>query len=463
MKQKLNCDMTLDYRRLPKDQNSFADALTNGIFYGRLRFHEFFYENPNDHSQDHQIAGVGGSMIYKSGYLSGVGFTTALYTSYNPWHLADAEASIYKSGKDTLSRYDAATEGDYALNSLAQAYIEYRDKQSSLKIGRQRFESFLVKSNDTKMIPNTFEGVSLETRLIPSTRMRTALFTKQKLRDHSEFHHVIAYDDSSEPYAKWLENDDGGMHQGLTVSKLQANGIDDRLLVLDFKNTALEKTVLRLNYTAVPELISSVTVEGTHRFDVDESKVMPSLRIMQQFDEGAGAIGGANLMTNTIGYQNPDSLKARLVAARIDFIQEVWSLRFGYSSVSDEGDIVAPWRGFPTLNYSRAMGQKNWQANTDTFLIRADYNLGRAGIIPTMRIMSRYAIQNFDDSKPGVPSDSRVWTLNMVKKGFPNYPTLYGKIRFAHVESERNTVAIDGTIKPDDSYNELRLELNYLF
>lgn len=462
LKQKLNCDMTLQYRKLPKEQNSLAKALTEGIFYGRLRLHHFNYDGAEG-AYDHQVTGVGGSLIYKSGYFKGLGITTALYTSHTPWHVSQEKIALYRAGKDTLSRYNVATEGDRTLTSLAQAYIEYRDKESSVKIGRQRFESFLVKSNDTKMIPNTFEGISVETQVIPDTRLRTALFTQQKLRDHDKFHHVLAYGDGEDAYAQWLENDDSGMHRGLTVSKLHEQGIDDRLLILDLKNRSFDTAVLRLNYTAVPELISSLTLEGIRRFNVDDSKIMPALRVMRQFDNGAGAIGGANLSNNTVDYDHPNSLNAQLIATRIDFVQDVWSLRLGYSNVSDEGDIVAPWRGFPTASYTRAMGQKNWHANTDTFLIRADYNLGRAGIIPTTRIMTRYAIQDFDDDKPGVPSDSRVWTLNIVKKGFPDYPTLYSKLRFAHIDGDDDTVAIDGSRKPDSSYSEIRFELNYLF
>ena len=454
--------MTLQYRKKPKEQDSLAEALSQGVFYGRLRFHNFLYQGAEE-SKDHKVVGFGGSLIYKSDYFHGFGLTAGLYTSQNPWHMSDSKVSIYKSGKDTLSRYDVATDGQYGLTSLAQAYIEYKDKSSSLKIGRQRFESFLVKSNDTKMIPNTFEGISFESKALPDTRVRAALFTKQKLRDHAEFHHVLAYGDGDKAYANWTENDDSSMHRGLTVSKLDELGIKDRLFILDLKNSSIEQTVLRANYTTVPELLSSLMLEGTYRFNLDSTKVIPSFRYMQQFDDKAGQIGGANLLTNTIGYRNPQSLDSQLVAARVDFIQDVWSLRFGYSSISDEADLVAPWRGFPTASYTRAMGQKNWYANTDTYLLRADYNLGRAGIIPTMRVMMRYAIQDFDDSKAGVPSDNRVLTLNMVKKGFPYFPTLYSKLRFAHIEGDSDTIAIDGSLKPDSSYDEVRFELNYLF
>ena len=209
---------------------------------------------------------LGEVLFIKSGYFKGLGVTTGIYMTYNPWHMSDDKVTTYKSGKDTLSRYDVATKSDYSLTSLAQAYLEYKDKESSLKIGRQRFESFLVKSNDTKMIPNTFEGISFETRRVVDTRIRSALFTRQKLRDHSKFHHVLAYGDDDKAYAQWLENDDGGMHRGLTLSKLKEHKIDD---IIDLKNRALKDTVLRLNYTVVLELISYFMMEGKRVYRVD--------------------------------------------------------------------------------------------------------------------------------------------------------------------------------------------------
>jgi hypothetical protein len=183
---------------------------------------------------------------------------------------------------------------------------------------------------------------------------------------------------------------------------------------------------------------------------------------MKQFDDGAGAIGGANLKTNTYGYTDSDSLDSALYAARIDLAQDAWKLRFGYTKVADEGDLVAPWRGFPTGGFTRAMAQYNWYANTQTTMIRADYDFGKAGMVPGLKAFMRYAIQDFDDNKPGVQADSKVLTIDLLKE-FDSVPGLYMKTRFAYVDGENDTYAGDGTLKSDPSYNEFRFEINYLF
>ena len=472
MKYTLKSNMQVVYRQTPPQVENLGDLLAKGEFYGRLRFNHFW----SDKGEDHYVTGAGGSLVYKSGFLNGFGFTAGFYTTQNPWHMEDEDAAIYKAGKDVLSRYDVLTEGKYGMSSLAQAYLEYQHPHLDLQAGRVIYESFLTKSNDTKMIPNTFEGVALYSNGLPDTKLQAAYFTKQKLRDHTKFHHLLAYgDDPSDPYAKYTENDDSAMHKGLTLSKLDAAGIDDRLITLEAKNSSIDNLLLTFNYTAVPDLVSSAMIQADYSFTMDGVKITPALRYMKQFDNGAGDIagkniagdmgderGGANLKTKTFGYKDPDSLDSSLFGAKVDLAHNAWKLRLGYTKVADEGDLVAPWRGFPTGGFSRAMAQYNWYANTRTYMVRADYDFDKAGIVSGMKAFMRYAVQDFDDEKPGVQSDSNVLTLDLLKE-FDRLPGLYMKTRLAYVDGEDDTIAGDGSLKKDSSYNEIRFEINYLF
>ena len=463
IKQKLNCNMTVKYIKKPKQIDSMEDFLDNGIFYGRIRLNNFLFDT-GDVGEDHYIAGLGGSLIYKSAFFNGFSFTSGLYTSQNFGETKRELAGAYKGGKDVLNRYDVATNDDYGLTTMAQIYGEYKTRKTQIKVGRFPLETFLLKSNDTKMIPNTFEGLYFKSRVIPKTSFQVAYITKQKLRDKRSFHHVLAYgDNADDPYSKWRENDDSGMHRGLTLSKLNEKNIDDNIILLEVKNQSIENTILTANYTAVPELLSSFTVEGKHKILVSEDfRVIPSLRYMQQFDDGAGEIAGANLKNNTVAYTDPNSLSASLVAGRIDFVYDESSIRLGYTKIEDDGDIVAPWRGLPTAGYSRAMGQTNWYANTESYMIRADYDFSKTGMVEGLRGMMRYTVNDFDDEKAGVQADNTVLTFDLIKR-FENIPNLSAKLRTAFVNSNGDTIAQDGSIKPDSSYNEVRLEMNYLF
>lgn len=460
-KRTLKGNSTEVYNVLPPEVDNLSDMFTSAVFYGRLRFNSFVFdwdEEIEGIRKDHYTMGVGGSLIYKSAYLHGFGVTAGLYTTQNPWHMDDEDVIYYKVGKGVLSRYDVATEGQYGLTSLAQAYLEYKNEKISLKIGRQIFESRMTKSNDIKMIPNTFEGITLHSKVIPEHTLKAALLTKQKLRDHTDFHHVFAYDDGPGEYDKWLQNDDTAMHRGITLSKLEAAGIDDRILLVELDNGKKENFSWLFNYTAVPELFSSATLDASYKYVLSDYKVAPALRYMHQFDHGAGEIGGSNLKTNTVGYKDPDSLNSNLYGARVDVSKDNWKIRIGMTHISDEGDIISPWRAFPTGGFGYSLLQYNWYANTTSYLLQGEYDFKAYDLHALMR----YAIQDFDDKKPGVQADSNVLQFDFIKR-FKSMPNFYAKLRMVRVKGDNNTIAMDGTKKLDPSYKDIRFELNYLF
>jgi hypothetical protein len=463
VKHKIQCNMTVKYTKRPPRVDKFTDILSEGILYGRVRSNTFFFDGgPDDHS--HYASGLGGSLVYKSARYKGFSFTSGVYTSQTLNHIRKEELSHYRYGKDTFSRYDIAQGNHNGMTALTQNYISYKKNRAELKLGRFLLETYMLKSHDTKMIPVAFEGANLQIRTLPNTKIQLAYLTKQKLRDHESFHRILAYnDDPNNPYAKWTDNDDGAMHQGLTSSKLDTKGINDKLFVFETKNSTIKNTSLKVSYTAVPELISSLALEGSYKFKFANGlKVKPALLYMEQFDDGAGAIGGANLKKNTIGYHNPTSLDNSLIATRLDFIYGPGSLRIGYSDVKDGGDIIAPWHAQPTAGYTRAMSRMNWFANTKTTMLRADFDLSKAGFVDGLRVMSRYAMQNFDDNKPGTTADLNVFTLDVIKR-FDEYPNFLMKMRTGFVAQDHKVANADGGFKKDPSYNALRLEMNYLF
>ena len=472
LKRVLNSDCTLkdysvyDELDSPPDVRGFSEIFSKGIFYGRLRMNSFAFdwkEEIEGKREDHQVSGLGGSFIFKSANFNNFAVSAGLYTSFNVLSNGNENVETYKAGKGTISRYDASKTGKKSITALAQAYVEYVDRGITLQMGRFLFESFLTKSNDTKMIPNSFQGFNLSSTMLSDTKIKLAYLTKQKLRDHSTFHHLLAYgDDPSDEYSQYTQNDDSAMHRGLTMSRLKERGIKDKLFVAELLNTSIENLSLIGNYTAVPNLVSSVMLQARYKYYLKELLIVPAIRYMRQYDNGAGKIAGANLRNNTIGYKDEDSLDSSLFATKIDMKNDAWKLRVGYSQVADKGDILAPWRGFPTGGFTRAMGQYNWYANTKTYMVRLDYDFEEAGIFPELKAYMRYAIEDFDDKKAGVQADADIITLDILKY-FDSTPNLYLKTRFAHVEGDSKNISIDGVVKKDPSYNELRLEINYLF
>jgi len=461
-KHSLKCDMTQIFEDEPQEVSTFSDMFCNGMFYGRLRANSFslrWEDEISGKKEDSTIAAIGGSIIYKSAHFNGFAVSAGLYTTHAKGSLSEDESSLYKAGKDTFSRYSLLRGDSGSITSLAKAYIEYKYEESYVRLGRQIYTTFLTKSNDTKMIPNTFEGISLVSKIIPNTVISMAYLLKQKLRDHADFHHIFVYGDTkSDPYSMYAENDDSAMHRGITLSKLRDKNIKDRLFIFEAKNSSIDNLALRVNYTAVPKLISYMMLQADYRFEINDWSVIPGFRYMKQFDDGAGSLAGANLKELTQGYTNANSLDTTLYGARIDMVNDAFKLRLGYTKISDEADMVTPWRGFPTAGFTRAMSQYNWYANTQSYMVQLDYQLES---VPDFKILTRFVVQDFDDRKIGVQADSKVFTFDTVKS-FPKQ-SISLKTRFAHVTGNEQHVLHSAFIKPNPSYDEVRFEINYLF
>ena len=461
-KRQLNSNSTLTYLEVPKEVDSFADILSEGEFYGRFRLNSFSFdwdEEVEGKRGDHETMGIGGSLHYKSAYYDGVGFTVGAYTSQNPFHNSKDNLKYYKVGKGVMNRHDVATKNKYGMTNVAVAYAELKNSKNSLKVGRQIVESYLTKTNDIKMIPNTFEGVTFSSTAIDNHKLFMGYLVKQKLRDHNEFHHLFAYDDGAGKYDKWRENDDTAMHRGITLSKLKAKGIDDQLLFAEINNNKKDDFTYVANYTLLPQLFSTLGVDLTYKWRTEGGYLLsPSVRYMHQFDNGAGAIGGANLKTNNVAYQDKESIETELYGVRFDVGKDNWRIRTGFSKIADKADIISAWRAFPTNGYGYTLLQYNWYSNTTSYVLQGDYDFRKEKLHAQMRI----GIQDFDDAKAGVQADSNVYQLDLIKQ-FEAYPNLYAKVRMVRVVGDRGTVARDGTLKLNPSYKDVRFELNYLF
>jgi hypothetical protein len=460
-KRVLASNMNVSYKVLPKEVDNFYDMFAEGITYGRLRMNTFLWDWDKEagSQKDNNALGLGGSLIFKTGVLNGFSATAGLYTSQNPFYRMDQEdAGSIKAGKDTLSREKLKLTGDYGITALAQAYLEYSwDKKVKIRAGRQLFHSVFTKSNDTKMIPNSFDGITVESKTLEKTTIQLAVFTAQKLRDHTNSHDVITFKD--EDGNKWQNNDDSAIHKGLTYDNFKKEGddTDHSLIIGTARNRSIPNLDATVSYLTVPYVLQNFTAEAHYKIDLnDKWTLTPGFRYMYQYDLGGGDVGGAALSgkvnnSNAGGYSDPDNLDASMIAVRgvLKSKDKISKLLVGYSHITDDADIVAPWRGFPTGGYTRAMAQYNWKANTTSYMVQGVYNLDKAGIAKGMKASLRYAMMDFDEDKGYTDRD--IWHLDLFKKykSIPNFET---KFRFATVSDEGDT-----------SYNEYRLEMNYLF
>ncbi len=462
VKQAIKANGQLVYNKTQKQVDSLSEMFQEGEFYGRLRNNNFYFVyDADDSSHDtHKLAAVGASIVYKSAEFSGFDFTLGLYGSRAFFNENSDPVNTIKPAKDTLSRYDYANTGNKSMGVIGQASLDYQVSKTDFILGRQLVETFYTKSNDTKMIPNTFDGLVVQSKDISDTTAKFAYLYQQKLRDHLEAHSVLMVGDSNSSDSvrpEWSENDDAGMHKGLTYSALVAAGkpTDAPLIVLDVVNNSVDNLKINFSSYIVPELISQAMGELNYTLKFDGFSISPGVRYIQQFDNGAGSVGGASLKGGSaVGYKDSNSLDAQMIAARLVTKIDNYKVNLGYTNILDKADLVTPWRGFPTAGYTRSMGIYNWRANTQSYRIELVRNTNKTGVYKDMFIQASVLYIDSDEKK-SILDDSMFYYTGFVKN-FEDAPELQLRLRLGY----RDFIG-DASIVSD--YLDSRFELNYLF
>ncbi len=457
-------NMNISYKYFPSKSYSLYQALSNGMFYGRLRtnsyFHKWEKEVKGERENNYAIA-VGGSLIYKSAPYNGLSLGLGLYTSQLPSSLNMSKNKIQylENGLDFFNKRvvhdESLSYSDYSLNVLGQAYLSYRFRNNGVKVGRQLYESLFTSSDDINMIPNSFDGISWLNKSLRQTSIRVAYFTSQKLGSNQSSHDVITYKDKNGNI--WRNNNDRAIHKGLTYQNFKANNKDTNhaLIIADLKSKIFNNSTFKLGFLALPDVLQDFIFEADYNIKLDKSwSLTPAIRYFNQMDSGGGDIAGStNLDGRYItGYYSSviNSLDSSLFAARVDLKHPEGYLRVGASFVDDKADIIAPWRAFPTDGFTRAKGRYNWYSNTQSLMIEGMYKL------PNSKLYAKYIIENYDEDKD-VLSDSKIVQIDFLKN-FQAFPNLYMKICTTFTKDYPKS-----TDKADLSYNEYRLEFNYLF
>lgn len=460
----LKSNGTLVYNTTPGKADTFTRMFSDGQFYGRLRTNNFYFrwnnEDPNHATQ--LIGAIGASVVYHSAEYADFDFGVGLYASQSFFDDVHDPIARIKPGKDVLSRFEYVNTGNKAMAVLGQGYLRYSGIPSTqITVGRQLVESFYTKSNDTKMIPNTFDAAVASSIAVPDTSFQVGYLAAQKLRDHTQAHSVLMYGDANSSSAlmpQWSENDDSAMHRGLTYTALKAAGkpTGAPLIIADIHNRSVHDLKLDAAFFVVPELLSSAMMEANYRLALGNMTLTPGVRYIRQFDQGAGNVGGASYTGDATGYRDPDSLDAQMVAARLVARIGLYKYNLAMTYVLDEADLIAPWRGFPTSGYTRSMGIYNWRANTKSYRIEVQRNAAAAGLYTDLFVQASVLYTDGDDEKTGYHNQDELYYYIGFIQNLPKLPALQWRLRAGYAQFLK---AEDN----DFNFLDTRFEINYLF
>ncbi|WP_345991142.1 OprD family outer membrane porin [Sulfurimonas sp. HSL-1716] len=461
-KQALKTNYQLIYNVKPKQADSFGDMFKKGDFFGRLRSNTFLFNWANNTSKDTLSSGLGGSLVYQSAVYNDFDVRLGLYYSHGFVDNASSSVANLKGGADTLNKYDYNQNGSQDLYALSQAYVRYSGiSKSDIIVGRQLVETFFTASNDTKMIPETFDGIVFNSKSIPNTKIRVAYLADEKMRGHSNTNSPLVYKSGS---TTDTINDDTAMHKGLTYTNLMAHGKSTAapLIIAEAHNRSVKNLKLDASGYSVPELVGQGMIEANYKIPFNNDlSITPGFRYLHQFDEGAGKVGGAALTGSLAGhtgdyggYKKADSLESNMIAARLVTKYKKLQVNLGYSNVFDEADLVNPWRAFPTSGYTRSMARYNWYADSRSYRIQMTLNKNKTGVYKDPYI-ELSALHTDNDAAKGLYSENYYYAG--ITQNFPSMPELQWRFRIGY-----DDVLKTPTTTVDDNL-DTRLEFNYLF
>lgn len=490
--------------------DDLASAFKEGKLEGRIRLNSF-NTNWDDNSVsnwgsnkangDSRGTAVGGSLIYQTAPLYGISAGAGFYTTQSLGVYTDDLSDVGSSskagakpttGSDLFSRGPgSATSWGTGYSVLAQSYLQYEISKSKIKGGRFLMTNPWINPNDTKMIPVAVEGASFVSNDIKNTTIQLDYAEAIKERGMTYFGNMADTGDTPDAIKNYYRthytalSEANGGKKGDSAPGVAIAGVTNKSI------NSLELQAWFMNWQ---DIVNQGRIEANYALPVGDVILSFGARYMQQWDTGAGDIikpGTTTTATTLSGVagaaisnkgDNDNSVATSLYAARAAATYGPAKLLLAYSHTDNGGDIIAPWRGFPTEGYTRSMTQSDWNANTSSYKVQLDYDLNK--YISGMSTMLSYSFYDRDTSKIGYQSqtdryygngDTNQYNADVLYK-VPAVKNLELKARYMVQQNQVlnattvklatgniSNASFSNGIGNDTSNHELRLEANYRF
>ncbi|MFA6196049.1 MAG: OprD family outer membrane porin [Sulfurimonas sp.] len=493
-----------------KSVENVADMFKEGKLDGRIRMHYFNTDwNTNEWGTkpdgDSRGTAIGGSLIYKTAPLYGISAGAGLYTTQGTGIFTDDNNGLVAgyakntTASDLFARGEgAATDFGAGYAVLAQSYLQYDIAKSKIKGGQFLMSNPWISPNDTKMIPLAIEGVQVISNDIDKTTIQLDYADKVKERGMTYFGSMADTGDTPDAIKNYYRTN-YTVTAAITANDQNSYGekAAPAVEVLGIKNKSINALDIDAGYMHWADIIDQGLLEANYAIKAGDATVVLGARYMQQFDHGAGdiitpmdgsspyATGAVTATAPTGGISkvqkkgdNDNSVDTNMYAVRAVTTYGASKVLVAYSHTNDGGDLIAPWRGFPTDGYTRAMTITDWNANTSAYKAQFDYNFN--ALVAGLSAFVSYSYYDRDPSKVGYQGatdryynngDTKQWNID-AKYAVASVKGLELKARYMIQNNQvlattdniaGNSAGASEGYGNDTSNRELRIEINYLF
>ena len=457
---------------------------------------------PGKPNVDSHGAAIGGSLIYQTAPLYGLSAGAGFYTTHGLGFATNTDNGVTMgnakntTGSDLFSRGPgAATDYGAGYSVLGQAYLQYDIAKTSIKGGRFLMSNPFISPNDTKMIPLTVQGGSVVSNDIANTMIQLDYANKVKERGMNYFGSMADTGDTPDAIKNYYRTH-YTTSAAITANDQNSYGTRSapNVTIFGVKNKSIANLEIQGWYMNWPDLIDQAMGEANYKIKMGDVGIAFGARYMQQMDHGAGAIitpkdGSSIYATGAVTSTSPtggtskvqlkgdsdNSVNTHLYAVRTVISYGNAKFLLAHSHTSSGGDMIAPWRAFPTDGYTRSMTQTDWNANTKAYKAQLDYDFN--SLVTGVSALVSYSYYNRDPSKVGYVGqtdryygngDTHQWNAD-VKYVVPAVKGLDLKLRTMLQKNDvvknitGNTGGSSEGVGIDTSNKEIRIEANYRF
>lgn len=355
--------------------DDLAGMFKEGKASGQLRafYIDRDYDGYTDATSVHRNAtAIGGYLKYETGVWNGLSLGTAFYTS-NGLFLKDKTTS---TGTDN-PEVDPTLLGksNESLSYLGEAYVQYKNGNTTFKGGRQKLDTPMAGSDDARMLPNLFEAYVLSNTDVKDTTLIAAHVTK------------FAQGSFGRVYNGGVLSVTSGY--SLVDSKTHVGEFVDMGTYAIGENTG-GVSVAAAIYSGVPglklqlwdyyaqDILNAVYAEANYGWSY-ASGVAPYVAAQWINERDVGSNGVAN-STNKLANIDSDFIGAKVGVKLSNFdLSVAASHNSKNSDAAIGGGTISPWGGMPA--YTQGMVTRHqFMAGTDAWKVAAAYDWKNYGV-----------------------------------------------------------------------------------
>jgi len=367
--------------------DSLTDAFKEGKVNGQLK--SYFIDTAYNGTQsDKDAFAIGGILKYTTGdfkgFSAGFGFQTSHTLGF------DHETGDSKVDDTTVSIQETL---------LSEAYLAYKYKKTTVRIGRTFIKTPLVANSGSRLLKDYFTGALVTNKSLKNTTIVAGYITD------------------------WTSRNNASTHFDSPVYTLYAN-----TKIANFTITA---------QAVFNDSVSSGTEDGTKDYYLETTYKLP-------------VSTPVTLGAQYIGYENDaDSSKdSSVYGIKAEIKLSGFALGAYYNSTDDDGTVRGGVGTAKDPSYNDLYTISGTKAGTKSYQGKVSYNFAEVGI-KGLKAMTRYAVYN-DYGNDGIDANSLDMDISYAFSG--SLKGLFGQVIYAMTE-------IDNA----DDFNHLRLKLNYKF